>query len=355
MTNGGSTSIQDNAEMKHPVITALVDLKSWLEQGDNQELELTIIRAQTENPWFTSQNSHQALKAICEEYLDASKLDDWLSTYPSLPVVRTKRVGLIMAGNLPVVGFHDLLSVLVSGHTAVVKLSAKDSVLPKLLIEKLKYFDKSIDAKIQVVEKLSGFDAVIATGSNHSARYFHQYFGSYPHIIRGNRNGVAILTGDETSEDLIALGNDIFSFFGLGCRNVSKIYVPKGYDFEQLLLALDKHQQVMLHPKYRNNFEYNFAALVINRADYMKNACIILLQNEAISSRVATLHYSYYRDREDLSNQIQSHFDEIQCIGAAQGSWSFPTIEFGQMQKPSLGDYADGVDTMRFLSQLDQS
>ncbi len=341
--------------MKYPAISVLGELKSWLEQSDNQELELAIIKAQTENPWFTSQNSQQALEAICEEYLDTGKLETWLSKYPSLPVESTKKIGLIMAGNLPVVGFHDLLCVLVSGHSALVKLSAKDMVLPKLLIEKLIDFDKSLDSRIQIMERLTGFDAVIATGSNHSARYFHQYFGSYPHIIRGNRNGVAILGGEESPAELKALGKDIFSFFGLGCRNISKVYVPEGYDFEPLLKILDHYQQIMLHPKYGNNYEYNFAALVINREQYMKNACVILLENEAIPSRIATLHYSYYLNGKELTRQLQEHFNEIQCIVASEPIWPFPTIKFGQTQKPSLDDYADGIDTMHFLSQLNKT
>jgi len=198
---------------------------------------------------------------------------------------------------------------------------------------------------------LQGLDGVIATGSNNSARYFEAYFGKYPNIIRKNRNAVAILNNKETKEDLAKLGTDIFQYFGLGCRNVAKIYVPEDFDFDQLLEALHEHKEIVMHDKYKNNFDYNYTLIILNSVAHKSNGCILLTEDASLQSRIAQLHYEFYKDEADLNTKLTSVESEIQCVvGQAVKGWS--TIPFGQAQVPGLSDYADGVDTLEFLLGL---
>ena len=340
--------------MNFPLIQAFDQLGQWLQEDINEELELALLQAQTENPWFTPTNVRQALAAMRQQFFPRDLILAWLQSYPGVPTSKPKSIGLITAGNLPAVGFHDLMCILLSGHNALVKLSEKDMVIPRLLIKKLLYWDETLRTRIHLVDRLTGFDAVIATGSNHSARYFHQYFDKYPHLIRKNRNAVAVLDGSENEAQLYELGKDIFGFFGLGCRNVSKLYVPAGYAFEDLLHVLNRFQRVMLHSKYRNNYEYNFATMVINREPYMKNECILLLESDDISSRIATLHYTYYQSEEELQSILNREQAKIQCIVSDGFRGNLPYVTFGDAQSPTLGSYADGIDTMQFLSKLDE-
>ena len=257
-----------------------------------------------------------------------------------------------MAGNLPLVGFHDLLCVFITGHRAQVKLSEKDPYLLPHLLNLLGAIDAEAAQSIQLVDKLRGFDAVIATGSDNSARYFEAYFGKYPHIIRRNRNGLAALHGDELEEDLHLLGKDIFTYFGLGCRNVSKIYVPRDYPFEPLLKALHEYRDIILNHKYKHNFDYQYALLVLNKEPFRNTGSLILREDASTASPVATLHYSYYADVQDLEQDLDARQEGIQCLVAPQGWLSRPVLPFGQTQHPELWDYADGVDTMSFLLSL---
>ncbi len=318
---------------------------------DNPALQLAIAKAYRDNKWFVPENSRQAIEAIRRQFLDADKLNRWAAQYPLSPA-SPRNVGLIPAGNIPLVGFHDLLAVFVSGHTALVKLSEKDKALMEFIIHQLYGLEPAVEAHIRIVDKLKGFDAVIATGSNNSSRYFEAYFGHYPHIIRRNRNAVAILTGDETGDELIALGKDIFSYFGLGCRNVSKIFVPKGYDFEPLLQALHHYRDIVLHDKYKNNLDYAFALYILNKEYYMNNGCIILHEADSIASRIGTLHYAFYEEFMALERHLEAHADQIQCIVARPSGKGRQWVPFGKSQEPALDDYADGVDTMQFLSTL---
>jgi hypothetical protein len=257
-----------------------------------------------------------------------------------------------MAGNIPLVGFHDWLAVIMTGHTAVIKLSEKDNALFPFLLERLKTIDeRTTDWTIQV-ERLQDFDAVIATGSNNTARYFETYFAKYPHIIRKNRNSVAILTGAESDEDLKRLGIDIFRYFGLGCRNVSKLYIPKNYDLPHLLKVLDIYSDIQNHNKYRNNLDYNRALLLLNQMPHLTNDCIIFQENEALISRIGVIHYEYYDDTETLKEKLSKEKENIQCIVSALPIPPFKTILFGETQSPSLFDYPDEVDCIDFLQNL---
>ena len=337
--------------VRDEVISALSQLGIWMHSREDDDLATAIRRANFENPWFTIPDISHALDNIVSEFLQEGLLRTFAERYP-WPAIAGRRVGLVMAGNLPLVGIHDLICVLLSGHMALLKLSDKDKVMMSLVVEKLKE-NELIHDRIKIVEKLSEFDAVIATGSNAAAQHFRRYFKDYPHIIRSNRNGIAVLTGSETLEEIHALGTDVFQYFGLGCRSVSKLMVPKNYDFEILLEEFKAFNQVILHPKYKNNYEYNFATLVINRQNYMTNGSIIIREDDAVASRIASLHYATYRDQEDLLQQLHANRDQIQCVMGHVDLPDWDVSAFGTSQKPRLDQFADGIDTMSFLTNLE--
>ena len=303
------------------------------------------------NQWFIPEFTNAALEAIANEFLDVNAFTEWMGSYPK-PEGKQKTIAVIMAGNLPLVGFHDLLCILASGNAAMIKLSDKDAHLLPWVTDQWIKTDPSLSAFIKYVDRLEGFDAAIATGSNNSARYFDYYFRSYPHVLRQNRNGVAVLTGEESIEDLKLLANDIFMFFGLGCRNVSRIFVPEGYDFNQWEEAIADWKHLGDHNKYRNNLDYNFAIYIINSIPHINLGHLILKEDDAIASRIGCLHYSYYKNMDELIPQMQSRKEEIQCVVSKRpiSEWAF--IYFGESQHPALDQYADGVDTMQFLTSL---
>ncbi len=317
----------------------------------SDDLHEVILRAKAANPWFTEDNTQKALTAIAEDMLDKGKLEAWVTRYAA-PASEGKRVGLVLAGNIPLVGFHDVLSVMITGHKAVIKQSEKDNILLPHLLQKLTEISPKMANYYEITEKLAVFDAVIATGSNNTARYFEQYFGKVPHIIRGHRNAVAVLDGTETTEQLMALGQDVFQFFGLGCRNVSKFYLPVGYDFNPLMECLHEYNQIIWHDKYKHNFDYNYALYIINKVLHVANGCIILTENKAIASRIAGAYYEFYSDINALSAELQSREKEIQCVVSNKPIAGFQHYLFGEAQHPALHDYADQVDTMAFLVTL---
>ena len=334
-------------------LNSLVELGKRL-TPENEILQAVIRRTSYHNAWFTEANQWQAINEIKTYFLNEKELEHWVKNYPITSEMPLKTVGLVMAGNIPLVGFHDVLSVFVAGHKALIKPSDKDPYLLPYLLKTLEEIDAETTAYFQIVEgAMKGFDAVIATGSNNSARYFEAYFGKYPNIIRKNRNAIAILRGDEKTAELELLGKDIFTYFGLGCRNVSKLYLPRGYNFELLLETLHEgFKELVLHDKYKNNFDYNFTLLILNKTAYQSNGCVLMRENEAIASPIACLHYEYYDDFTVLSEKLKSQFEEIQCVVSRNRIEGLSCFGFGEAQKPSLWDYADGVDTMAFLSHL---
>ena len=332
-------------------ITALASLGERLLQKD-EYFDAVMHRSHFNNQWFTVENQQRAVKAIANHFLQKEKLEVWVSNYGSIEPKRQQSIGLVMAGNIPLVGFHDLLCVFVSGHKAKIKLSDKDKFLIPYLLKLLSGINPAADSYFEIIERLKGFDAVIATGSNNSARYFESYFGKVPNIIRKNRNAVAVMDNSVNADDLNALGKDVFRYFGLGCRNVSKLYLPKGYDFQLLLEKLHEYKEIILHSKYKNNYDYNMALLIMNKEMFWNNGCIILAENVAIASRIAMLHYEFYDDREKLALNLAGRKEEIQCIVSKNKLEGFKTINFGKAQEPSLHDYADGVNTMKFLTNL---
>ena len=312
--------------------------------NSNHPLETTIKSSSSYNGWFTSSNIRSSISAICIN-LSYTKLSSWLSSY-SIPVEAKKNVSIIMAGNIPLVGFNDFLCVLMSGHRAIIKLSSKDNRLFIPIIEDLIKIEPRFKDDIKLVEKVENFDAVIATGSNESYKHFEYYFKNYPTLLRKNRTSVAILTGEESLEERKALANDIFLYYGLGCRNVTKLYVPKNYDLNHLLEVFFEYQDVILNNKYANNYDYYRAIYMMSNHNFLENGFIILKEDKALHSPVAVLNYEYYDEKESLVLQLDELKEDIQCIVGKD------FIPFGKAQQPNLEDYADGVDTLRFLESI---
>lgn len=311
--------------------------------SDDTEWQEVKQRASLVNPWFTHEFIDLASKNIADHFLNRQKLGDWISSY-ELPVY-PKKIGIVMAGNLPLVGFHDLLCVFISGHKAIIKASSKDEVLIKHLVQRLKDWNSQIDEQIFFEEMLKGCDAYIATGSNNSARYFEYYFSKWPHIIRRNRTSVAVLDGNETTGELEKLADDVHLYFGKGCRNVTKIFVPKDYDFVPLLSAFNKYNYFKDHHKYKNNYDYYLTLQILNRKFYMANESIILAEEASIFSPISQLNYEFYTDKMKVAGELRSS-DDLQC------AVGHDYIPFGQAQLPSLTDYADGINTLKFLTEL---
>jgi len=327
-------------------IQAFHTLGSYLKYLNNDDFQTLAWHAASKNPWFTQENVRMAVDSILS-LLEISKLEEWLSAYKETSTPR--KVGVVMAGNIPLVGFHDALCILISGHSLLAKVSSKDYYLPTFLFQKLIEFEPRFENYIHVVDQLKGIEAVIATGSDNSARYFEYYFGKYPHIIRKNRTSIAILTGNETSNDLTSLGIDIFSYFGLGCRNVSKVLIPASYDIRNLYPAWQAYESVIHHHKYCNNYDYQKSIMLVNGVSFLDNGFVMLHETEKLVSPISVVYYSKYNSEDNLKEYLELNADKIQCI---IGNASQSTIPFGQGQHPALSDYADQVDTMKFLSNL---
>ncbi|NER16738.1 acyl-CoA reductase [Spongiivirga citrea] len=303
--------------------------------------------AEEHNAWFTKDNILYALEGWSAA-LTSQKLTNWLEKYDFSSNTELKKVGIVMAGNIPLVGFHDFLSVLICGHSVLVKQSSNDRNLLPFLAKYLEYVAPEFKGRIAFTEdKLEDFDAVIATGSNNTARYFEYYFKDVPSIIRKNRNSVAILTGNETEEDMQALSEDIFRYYGLGCRSVSKVFVPKGYDFDALFKGVYHQSAIIETAKYANNYDYNKAVYIMSQFDILENGFLMIKEDESCSSPIATLFYETYKDTNELKERLKNDEDQIQCI--VSKGFTDSEITFGQTQCPELNDYADGEDTIEFL------
>ena len=325
-------------------IDLLVRLGEYI-LSDNERWQEIKEKAAYENGWFIPTFTDLACNSIARNFLQKDILEKWIAPY-HLPAVQPtpKTVGIVMAGNIPLVGFHDLLCVFISGHRAKVKTSSKDDVLIKHLVDKLVEWDEAVASFISFGGMLKGCDAYIATGSNNSAGYFEYYFGKYPHIIRRNRTSVAFLDGTETVNELEQLADDVYLYFGLGCRNVTKIYVPRSYDFIPLLQAFKKYDYLADHHKYKNNYDYNLAILILNKKYYMSNPSLLLVEDIALFSPISQLNYEYYDDASLSAGLTQD--DTIQAV-VGKGF-----IPFGKSQFPAIDNYADGVDTLHFVSRL---
>jgi hypothetical protein len=309
-----------------------------------ERLNLLIVNQYLHNPWFTPENVRTAVRSIAEE-LTEENLVKWTSNYPQIKdEIKPILVAVIMAGNIPLVGFHDFISVLISGNNILAKTSSKDSDLIIYIADILCGINPGFRKRIEFTAgTLNGFDAVIATGSNNSSRYFEYYFGKYPNIIRKNRNSIAILEGDESAAELEALGTDIFSYFGLGCRNVSKIYIPENYDITSLAKRWESYSGCINNQKYANNYDFNKAVFLVNKETFYDTGFLLMKEDSNFASPVSVLHYEKYKSQNVVKHQTELLEEEIQCIVSRKN------IPFGKAQTPHLWEYADGIDTIEFL------
>jgi len=318
----------------------------------NDNLKNAIDLAGLHNRWFTLENMMFSISSIAKS-IEKQSIENWIGNYNFQQINdHPQKIGVVMAGNLPLVGFHDFFYVLMSGNPIIAKLSSDDKYLLPAIADQLIAFEPEFADFITFTEnKLENFDAVIATGSNNTARYFEYYFGKYPHIIRKNRNGIAVLTGNETLDETEALCNDITRYFGMGCRNVSKLFVPKDYNFNDLLYSLAKHNNILDTTKYYNNYEYFKSIYLINLLPFYDNGSTILKEENLIASPISVIYYEFYNDIETINQFIINNSDQIQCVVSNDTSVK-GSIPFGNAQSPSLMDYADGVDVMKFLQEL---
>jgi hypothetical protein len=310
-----------------------------------------IEKAATENGWFTYPFISKSLKAIGES-LSSEKITKWLSKYDFSTFRSPKKIGLILAGNIPLVGFHDIICVLISGNNVIAKLSVKDQVLYSIIKDILVTQNPDYENRLRFTDgNINEVDAIIATGSNNSSRYFEYYFGKYPNIIRKNRNSLAILTGAETLSELGFLAEDIFTYFGLGCRNVSFLWIPKNYDLDLLFSSFQVYAELANNNKYANNYDYQKAIMLMNQIPFYDNGLVMLREHIELNSPIGVIHFKYYDSENEIINFVDTNKHKIQCI-VSKTKWDFPTYEFGEAQNPELWDYADNEDTMKFLMNL---
>tara|TARA_R110002020_G_scaffold118729_1_gene271228 strand:+ start:845 stop:1852 length:1008 start_codon:yes stop_codon:yes gene_type:complete len=328
-------------------ISAFVALGTAIRDLGFEEKDELLWRAENNNNWFTKESVESALEGI-SFMLSPEKLEEWLSIYKLGEVEHPKSIGLMMAGNIPGVGFHDLMCVILSGHRAVIKLSSSDEVVMKWIIKKLKETEPRLESFIRVEEMLKGMDAYIATGSDNSSRYFNYYFGKYPHVIRQNRTSVAVLTGNETTEDFINLGKDIFQYYGLGCRNVSKLYIKSEDQLQGLLGALEVYSPISTHHKYHNNYDYNKSIYLVNLEKHLDNGFLLVKESADLVSPISVLFYEIYESEEGLAKKLAGLKEKIQCVVGNAAD----RVPFGTAQNPEPWEYADEVDTMAFLLEL---
>lgn len=305
-------------------------------------------QAGNQNAWFTPENIKTSLTGV-SKLLREDDLRRWLSPYNLRTAAAPKTVGLILAGNIPLAGFHDILTVLITGNTALIKPSSKDAVLTDFILRRLVSIEPRFRDRISYAETLKNFDAIIATGSDNTSRYFEYYFGRYPSVIRKNRTSCAIITGDETPEALTALGKDIFTYFGLGCRNVSKLFVPRDYNVQLLFSTWEPYSGIIHHHKYFNNYEYQKAILIINKTPFVDGGFVLLTASDKLVSPVSTVYYEEYSSDGHLGSLLANHAAKIQCT---VGTHALSNVPFGEAQFPKPADYADGVDTVQFLLGL---
>ena len=328
-------------------IDAIVKLGLYIEKSFIKENLELLNKVESTNAWFTKENVKKAI-AIWGNQLKLDTINSWLNPYSLASEIPKKEVLIIMAGNIPLVGLHDFISVIICGHKAAIKKSSADCILIDVLIDKLFKIDKRFKSYVEFVENVKdmSFDAVIATGSNNSARHFDYYFKDSKRIVRRNRRSIAVLDGNESQDDLKGLSEDIFSYFGLGCRNVSKLFLPKGYDLDKLFNVFFDFSDIINHRKYANNYEYNKAVFLLGGNKIVENGFVMLKEEKSLFSPVAMIYYEYYSSIDKVNSFIDKNNDHIQCVVSSEKT------PFGEAQNPNLWDYADGVDTVRFLKSL---
>jgi len=332
-------------------VEAFVKLGEEIENLPSREWRFLVESVQQNNPWFNEDAVALALRNI-RKFLTRASIRKWLGSY-DLENDRPLNIGVVMAGNIPAVGFHDLLCILISGNRIKAKLSSQDGVLLPFLKEKLIRIAPEFEAFISFVHLIKNVDAVIATGTDNTSRYFEYYFSSMPRIIRKNRTSIAVLRGDENKEDLNKLGHDIFQYFGLGCRNISKLFVPNDFNFTQLSDALFPFEKVIEHYKYANNYDYNKAIFLVNKESFIDTGFLLIKSDNRLVSPIGVVYYEHYNDLHELRSKLKETEDKIQTV-VSGGGWFPGSISFGESQSPAAWDYADHVDTLKFLTELDR-
>ena len=329
-------------------INAFLKLGDKLKNYPKDQLYEIFEKARIHNPWFTFENIELAFEGLFF-YLQPDQLEQWLANYQFTHP--SKKVGVIMAGNIPMVAMHDILCVLLSGHRLQGKLSSQDKILIPFVLEELIKIEPLFGSDIEFADRIKNFDAVIATGSNNSARYFNYYFSKVPHIIRKNRVSVAVLNGKESVSQIKRLGDDIFQYFGLGCRNVSKIFLPFGYRVEDLLDKMPDLHHLTDHHKYANNYDYNRAIYAVNKTHHFDNGYALFTRHQQLASPISVVYYDYYEDLDSLHQTIRKYQEHIQCVVSDEPMVT-NRIPLGKAQKPEVWDYADNIDTMSFLTTI---
>jgi hypothetical protein len=325
----------------------IIALGKKIETLEESQLNDWSYKIYANNPWFTKENIKLALEGWAY-MLQPEAVNDWLAHYHIEAPVVPKTIGVVMAGNIPFAGFHDMLCVLASGHKLQAKRSSQDQLMPQWILQLIAEIDPSVASRVEWVERIDKVDAVIATGSGNTARYFHYYFAKWPHIIRRNRTSVAVLTGEESDDEIRLLAKDIFTYFGLGCRNVSKLYLPEGKSLDPILRVLEEFHDMKVHNKYSNNYDYNRSVYYINQIPFYDNNILLLKEDEQLASPIGVVFYEFYKSINQLQMQLETNRDQIQCMVAKENVLD-GAVRFGQAQSPSIADYADGVDTMEFL------
>jgi hypothetical protein len=333
-------------------IELLSNLGDKLSDPDSEIVELAIHKAYEENQWFIPENCRKSIDAICQQFLQKDKLIAWAKSY-ELSSKEFRNIGLVMAGNIPLVGFQDLLCSFVCGHHSVIKASSKDKALLDLVVNLMNDIDSEISSYFTLVERLTDFDAVIATGTNTTALHFEYYFRNYPKVIRKNRTSVAVLSGSESSEELKLLGKDVFEYFGLGCRNVGKLFIPRGFNTDLIFEAFYDYKWMADHNKYKNNHDYNESIYLLGNEPFLTNGFLIMREDKNLHSRIASLHYEYYDAIDDVVSSIKLTQNQLQCAGSQMALPGINCTPLGYCQSPTLTDYADGVDIMKFLTELE--
>lgn len=323
------------------IIKAYTHLGNYLGNYKNNSLNDLLPRAKAENVWFDEENVSQALTQW-QKMLSQDQVSQWINNY-ELVTISPKSIGIIMAGNIPLVGLHDMLCVWATGHRAIVKLSSDDTVLMQHILNEMVAYNPYFEANTEVVQRLNAADAIIATGSNNTNRYFEHYFGQKPHIFRKNRHSVAVIKGHETKEDFINLGHDIFQYYGLGCRSISQLLVPETYDFIPMLDAFNTFDYLQHNYKYFNNYEYYKAIYLINRDKHLDTGFLLIRENDSMAAPVGTIYFKTYKNDIEIDAYLKTNEADIQCIAGMNYT------AFGQSQKPSIQDYADNIDTMEWL------
>lgn len=332
-------------------ITLLAKLGTQLDQSD-ERLDAAIRKTHQHNRWLTEENTRLMLTAIREELLDEEKLKHWANQYSIPEGQASKKVGLVMGGNVPLAGFQDLLCVFVAGHHAVIKLSEREKYMMPYLIDVLTEIEPAAGHYFSIVERLKDFEAIIVVGGNEDASHFQTHFQKYPNIIHKRRTSVAILDGQETDEDFKKLGKDAFRYFGLSSRNISKFYLPEGYDFVPLMRNWERYSDLIEHNKFKNNYDYNYSLLLLNNIPHYSNGSILLQENVALYARIASLNYEFYTKKETLIEQLKEREADLHYVVSKTAIDGLDTVSFGTTQNLSLHSYADDIDAMNFLLEL---